>query len=265
MLNVCCCYAHEDEEFLKKLEKHLAPLRKGMGVFDLWSAYEIEAGMDWKHEMEEHLRHANIILLLVSPDFIASDLCYSLGMQQVIERQQKGGAVVIPIILRSVLWQVTPLGKLQALPRNNRPIALWRDRDAAFLSVASEIWVVITNLIEEGYKRLGATNKDLNEARSGIIRKNFEFEQALLPENHFELYTDTLEEKDYKIYSKHIRSLEMKRRRLLHRAKWIFIKRKVFNKIKYAFKRSYREEREAILENEEFLRMYNQILGLKEI
>ena len=207
MLRVYCCYAHKDEGFLKRLEKHLAPLRKGTDVFDLWSAHKIEAGMDWKREIEEHLRNANIILLLVSPDFIASDLCYSIGMQQAIERHQKGETVIIPIVLRSVLWQVTPIGMLQALPKDDRPITAWRDRDAAFLSVVSEIWVVINNLIGEEYKRLGATNKDLHEARSGIIRNSLEFEGLFLPESCM----NVSKEKEYKIIIKHVRSLQTRK------------------------------------------------------
>lgn len=242
--------------FLKKLEKHLAPLRKGIDVFDLWSAYEIKAGMDWKQEIEKHLSYANIILLLVSPDFIASDLCYSTGMQWAIEKNQRGEIAVIPIILRSVLWQITPIGRLQALPKNNRPITAWRDRDAAFLSVVSDIWDVMKNLIEKEYKRLGATSRDLNEAKSGIIRKSFEYNEVYwIKKPHI------ANMREYQTIANFIRSLELKRRKLLNKAKWIFIRRKIYNKLRYLFKNSSREKCEFILENKEFFMRYREILG----
>lgn len=139
------CYAHEDEELRKELEKHLRPLQR-QGLIDLWYDRDISAGTNWQDEINRHLNEAQIILLLVSPDFMNSDYCYSIEMKRALERHQRNEAHVIPVILRPAFWQETPIGKLQVLPKNGRPIiarsGLYK-KDKAFLEVALGIHEVI--------------------------------------------------------------------------------------------------------------------------
>jgi hypothetical protein len=114
------CYAHEDETLLKKLKTHLRPLQRE-GLIDIWCDRDISPGADWEREIIQELNTAQIILLLVSPDFMESDYCYSIEMRQAMERHERGETHVIPVILRPVYWQGT-LGKLQALPTDARPV-----------------------------------------------------------------------------------------------------------------------------------------------
>jgi hypothetical protein len=116
-VNIFCCYAHEDGALLKKLKTHLRPLQRE-GLIELWDDRDISAGAEWEHEIREHLDAAQIILLLVSPDFMNSDYCYSVEMKHALERHERGEARVIPIILRPVLWEEAPFSKLKALPDN---------------------------------------------------------------------------------------------------------------------------------------------------
>jgi putative sterol carrier protein len=138
------CYAHEDEALLNKLKTHLRPLQR-MGLIDVWHDRDISAGTKWEEEIDKHLSEANIILLLVSPDFMDSDYCYGKEMQRALERHQWGEACVIPIILRPVYWQGV-LGTLQALPKNAKPIisSSWYSPDDAFFDVAEGIRKVVT-------------------------------------------------------------------------------------------------------------------------
>ncbi|MGH9655789.1 MAG: TIR domain-containing protein [Bryobacteraceae bacterium] len=55
------------------LEKHLATLRR-LGQIESWSDRRIEAGDRWKGQIDSNLEQADIILLLVSPNFIDSDV-----------------------------------------------------------------------------------------------------------------------------------------------------------------------------------------------
>jgi RNA polymerase sigma factor (sigma-70 family) len=135
------CYAHEDELLLNKLKAHLRPLQR-QGLIDVWHDRDISAGTKWEEEINTHLNEANIILLLVSPDFMDSDYCYGKEMQRASERDQRGEARVIPIILRPVYWQGI-LGKLQALPTNGKPVISWAKREMAFFNVAEGIRKVV--------------------------------------------------------------------------------------------------------------------------
>ncbi len=139
-ISICFCYAHEDEKLLDKLKVHLKVLQRQM-LIDTWYDRDISAGAEWEQEIDKHLKAADIILLLVSPDFIASDYCYSIEMQQAMERHRRGEAVVIPILLRPVYFEGTPFGKLQVLPTDAKPIMGpdWYSLDVAFYDVAEGI------------------------------------------------------------------------------------------------------------------------------
>lgn len=139
-------YSHKDAMLRDNLAKQLAHLKQ-QGLTVEWHDREIEAGRDWAHEVDTHLRTAHIILLLMSPDFLASDYCYNVEMMKALKRHENGEAIVIPIILRPVSWMDTPLGKLQALPQGGKPITLWSNQDEAFFEVVREIQKIIQRLI----------------------------------------------------------------------------------------------------------------------
>ena len=120
-IEIFCCYAREDQELLRNLQKHLMPLQR-QGLITIWSDTDINAGATWEEEIDKHLNTAHIILLLVSPDFMASEYCYSKEMKQAMQRHERGEARVIPIILRPTYWKGAPFDKLQALPANARPV-----------------------------------------------------------------------------------------------------------------------------------------------
>lgn len=136
-------YSHKDEEFRDELEKHLVMLKRE-GFISGWHDRKIEAGIEWRDQINEHLESAGIILLLISSDFLASDYCYDIEMKRAMQRHDNGEARVIPIILRTCDWRSGPFAKLQALPKNATPIKSWVDKDEAFTDVAAGIRLVIS-------------------------------------------------------------------------------------------------------------------------
>lgn len=114
-------YSHKDRELRDKLATALSNLRNQKLIRD-WHDRDISPGSEWKKEILSHLDRAQIILLLISPDFMASEFCYSIEMQQAITRHDNNEARVIPIVLRPTDWEGTPFEKLLALPSDGRPI-----------------------------------------------------------------------------------------------------------------------------------------------
>lgn len=131
-------YADADVPLLKQLEHHLSVLRRG-GIITTWHARHILPGADWQRELDQHLNTAALILLLISPDFLASDYQYGVELYRALERHAAKEARVIPLLVRPCDWHGTPFGKLQALPRNGKAITTWHPRDAAFAEIAQEI------------------------------------------------------------------------------------------------------------------------------
>ena len=146
-IKVFLSYAHEDRELCEQLEKHLSLLKR-LGTISTWYDRAISAGSEWKHEIEKHLNTARIILLLVSPDFIASDYCYSVEMARAMERHARGEARVIPILLRPALWKDIPLQRLKSLPANGIPITEWNHQDKVFTQIVEGIKDVVQELQE---------------------------------------------------------------------------------------------------------------------
>jgi len=140
-------YAHEDEALRRALGAHLKPLER-QGAVVVWHDREIRAGVDWAKEIDGRLQEADVILLLVSPDFVASDYCYEIEMDRALARHRAGEARVVPVILRPCDWQGCPFAKLAALPVDGRAVTAADNRDAAFLEVAEGLRKVVEDLRE---------------------------------------------------------------------------------------------------------------------
>jgi hypothetical protein len=141
-IKIFYCYARKDKVLRDELDKHLEVPRR-LGQVTVWYDREIQPGTDWRSEIDRHLNTSDIILLLVSPNFMHSDYCYGVEMHRALERHRAGEARVIPIILRPVGWKETPIGNLQALPLNGKPITRWPDRDEALQDVVRGIGEVV--------------------------------------------------------------------------------------------------------------------------
>jgi hypothetical protein len=122
----------------EELDKHLSALRRS-AVIASWHDRKISPGAELDFEVDRHLKSSDLVLLLISPDFMNSDYCYCREMRAALKRHARGQARVIPIILRPVDWVRTPIGKLLALPRDGRPVTTWHRRDEALLDVAKGV------------------------------------------------------------------------------------------------------------------------------
>ena len=144
-LKVFLSYAHRDERLRVEVEKHLSALRRSK-LIATWHDHRITPGTELDLEIAASLTTSDLILLLVSPDFIDSDYCYLREMSCALKRHRRGEARVIPIILRPVDWSRTPIGKLLALPRDGKPVTSWSKRDEALLDVAKGIRRVVEEM-----------------------------------------------------------------------------------------------------------------------
>ena len=169
-ISIFYSYSHKDGHLREKLEKHLT-LLKQEGVITGWHDRNISAGIEWEHEIETHLNTAQIILLLISADFLASTYCYSIEMKQAMERHTRGEARVIPIILRPVDWKGAPFSHLQALPRGARPVTGrgWHNQDEAFVDIAQGIRRVVEELHSQDSKVLFEYEGEKQQTKPGGV------------------------------------------------------------------------------------------------
>jgi hypothetical protein len=139
-VSIFISYARKDEAYMQELVSHLYPLQRD-GLISSWYDGQILPGEEWAPQIKQNLEQAQVILLLISKDFLNSDYCYEIELTKAIERHKLRAASVIPVILRSCLWDQVSIGgfrlsDLQALPKDARPISRWDDPDDAFTDVA---------------------------------------------------------------------------------------------------------------------------------
>lgn len=145
-IEVFFSYSHQDQALRDKLAVQLTSLQRE-GLIAQWHDRKITGGSDWAKEIDTHLNTAQIILLLISADFIASDYCYEKEATRALKRHDAGQARVIPVILRPCDWQHPPLNQLQALPTDGKPVTSWRNQDEAFLNIVKGIRKVVSQII----------------------------------------------------------------------------------------------------------------------
>jgi hypothetical protein len=138
MASVFFSYSHADEALRDQLEKQLSLLKR-QGAIEVWHDRRIGAGQDFAKEIDQHVETDDIILLLVSADFLASDYCYDKEMKRAMARHEAGDAIVVPVILRACDWHGAPFGKLNSTPPDGRPVMQYPDRDQALLEVAKAV------------------------------------------------------------------------------------------------------------------------------
>jgi hypothetical protein len=143
-IKVFLSYSYSDQALVDQFTPYLTAL-KWRGVIQGWNDHAIEAGMNWEKAIASYLDSADIILPLLSPDFLASE--YSLDeATRVLKRHESGQAKVIPVLLRPVRFLETPFATLQFAPQDGVPITHWTNRDEAFLSVTRSIRMAVENL-----------------------------------------------------------------------------------------------------------------------
>lgn len=213
-------YCHVDEDLRDELEKHLSILKR-QGVIEPWHDRRIGPGEDFAHQINSHLDEADIILLLVSSDFLASDYCYDIEMKRALERHEGGDAVVLPVIMRPCDWHGAAFGSILAATKDGKPITKFPTLDDGFLEVTLAIKRAIGSI---GHSKTStptsdiaftATTSDSTPPRSSNLRIKRHFsdheEDSFLDGafnfvcNYFEESLDELQRRNYNVQTRAIR------------------------------------------------------------
>ncbi len=145
-IRVFISYSQKDEKrFRLALDSHLKILQR-QRVITTWHDRMIKPGTEWKDVIDANLEQSQIILLLVSSDFMSTDYCWEIEMKRAMGRHEKKEARVIPIIIRDCKWDTAPFAKLQGLPKKGKAIDLWTKKDSAWREVADGIEKVAKEL-----------------------------------------------------------------------------------------------------------------------
>ena len=144
-LRIFCSYSHKDSKYRAELEAHMANLLS-QGVVKVWHDRLIRPGTDWARDIDRNLDEANIVMLLVSADFMASRYCTGIELKRALERQTSEAVRVVPVLVRECDLAGAPFGQLQWLPTGAKPVKRWTDRDSAWTDVVKGLRKVVDDL-----------------------------------------------------------------------------------------------------------------------
>jgi formylglycine-generating enzyme required for sulfatase activity len=164
-LDVFISYSHRDEGLKDELVNYHLKLLQREGKINTWQDRNIEAGAEWAGEIRLNLEKADIVLLLITRHFLASDYCYEKEMQRAVQRHYEEKTRVIPIILKPCTWEESPFSQLQVLPQDGKPVTRWDDRDEAFVNVEKGIRRMVDALNTERRQAEEAARLQLEEER----------------------------------------------------------------------------------------------------
>lgn len=156
-VEIFCSYSHKEKD--KALKEEFATVMRPYvrnQLIQLWTDSRIEAGNEWSVDINRHLASADIIVFLVSPDFLNSDYCCVKELNIALERKRRKEAILVPIIVRECAWEETALAALQALPADAKPVTKWDDRDSAWKNVADALKKLATGVLSRKAERVSA-------------------------------------------------------------------------------------------------------------
>jgi hypothetical protein len=176
-IKIFLSYSHKDSEIKEELDTHFAPLKRS-GKVQVWNDRDISLGEEWNAEILRELEEANIILLLVSANFIASNYIWEKEISRAMQRHERKEARVIPIFAKKCVFEDMPFAKLQGLPKNAKPIATFADRDEAY----TEIVTAIRNLIDNPSFATPVVTEvtDSQDIKTLIVKNEFKKAIAIL-------------------------------------------------------------------------------------
>lgn len=159
-------YSHKDEAFKDRFDIALKPLKR-LGMIDLWQDRLLMAGEEFEKTILTEINKAEVVCLLVSPHFLNSDYCFSKEMELALQKRRQNGSYVVPILLSSTpLWQKFEIGKLNALPKDGKPVDTWGNADEAWLNVVTKISELVEHIQKSGKRPFLASQADFENAGS---------------------------------------------------------------------------------------------------
>lgn len=217
MTKIFISYSHKDESYLEDLTTHLATFRRGDFAIE-WHDRKLIAGQTWEEEIHKELESSDIIIFLVSADFINSDYCYSIEAKRALEKHDARESTLIPVIIRHCDWQPLPFAKIQGCPKDGKPVNAWADKDEAYLDIVKRIRRSITQQSKPA-DRTESTQAELIEqfVHEDFLKFTRDTDIVFQHRNVEKIYLD-------QIFTypdlKNLEETDEKRSGILHSSKW---------------------------------------------
>lgn len=169
-LSLFVCYAHADERIVRQLIPSLKVLAR-RGYIAPWRDSDLVPGEDWDETIKERLSKAQVILLMVSTNFLASDYITRNEVPLAMSLMNDHKAVIVPVLLSPCSWREEDFEKLEKLPRKDAPVSSFRSHRDAWFLVEEGLKKVVDKArgyLEAGVSDLPRTRKQVDGAKAAL-------------------------------------------------------------------------------------------------
>ncbi|MGH2553018.1 MAG: toll/interleukin-1 receptor domain-containing protein [Chitinophagaceae bacterium] len=172
-ITIFISYAHKDGSYLSELQTFLKPYQRNKTI-DIWTDREIVAGQQWNELIKNKLSESEIILFLVSPDFLASDYINDTEIKSAITDNK---IITIPVIIRPIDMDLFTISYKQAVPTGAKAVSDWDSRDKA--------WNDVLLALKEVFKKINKDEPDyepllVNGTKKNIRIRDINFSDMLM-------------------------------------------------------------------------------------
>lgn len=171
MSKVFISYSHKDEAWKDKLLPHLNALEQAGVNMEMWQDRQIDAGAKWYPEIQQAMADTAVAILLISADYLASAFCVKEEVPFLLERQEKQGMLLIPVLIRKCPWKAHRwLAEHQMLPRDGKCVAIdfpGDQADSVFSDVAEQVFAYFNKLAKQ--PRIGQSLPEAVQKLVGLV------------------------------------------------------------------------------------------------
>ena len=171
-IKIFISYSHKDESHLNDFQIHLSSLKREK-LIENWTDQGIVPGEEWDQSIKKKLEQADLIVFLISADFLASDYIHHVEISEAMKRYSKDEVVIIPIVIRPCEFEALEISKFQALPKGLKPVSKWDDKDEAWLNVVKQLRLVVKGLIQKRDTTSNNSQDQTNSTNSNSTSNNY--------------------------------------------------------------------------------------------
>ena len=138
-------YSHKDIKWLQKLTTMMQPMARE-NIIDSWDDTRIQTGDKWREQIHKAIENAKIAILIVSPNFLASDFINKDELPPLLQSANNKNLTIFWLCVSACLYDETEIQNYQAAHEVSKPLDILK---------SSQVNKVLSQVCRDIKKKIG--------------------------------------------------------------------------------------------------------------